>query len=142
MLPGHEIVEAYLGGWNVPKSDGPKMSVSHEIVLQAQDTKELIIQAPATVDSISLGCWAMIEGTFEIAEKHAYDKGGFTPKQIKRVLRNNCLIFFRGCGWQKIPLENDGQLSLSSENNQKLQDFKKYCRDQIDELNKSNQLVH
>ena len=33
--PGHEIVEAYLGGWNVPKSDGPKMSVSHEIVLQA-----------------------------------------------------------------------------------------------------------
>ena len=33
--PGHEVVEAYLGGWTVPREDGPAMSVSHEVVLES-----------------------------------------------------------------------------------------------------------
>ena len=33
--PGHEVIEAYLGGWNVPHEDGPEMPVSHEVVLES-----------------------------------------------------------------------------------------------------------
>ena len=109
----------------------------HVFVRKAEASGELIIQPPATIDSITMGCWAMIEGTYEIADKHTYEKGNFTAKQIKQVMRTNSLMFLKGCGWQSIPLQSDGQLTLDDEYKQKINNFKQYCRDQIDQLNQS-----
>lgn len=109
----------------------------HAFVRKAEASGELVIQSPAAIDSITMGCWAMIEGTYEIADKHTYDKGNFTAKQIKQVMRTNCLMFLRGCGWQSIPLQSDGQLTLDDEHKQRINNFKQYCRDQIDQLHQS-----
>ena len=106
----------------------------HEVVGEAEASGELVIQTPATIDSITMGCWAMIEGTYEIADKHTYEKGNFTAKQIKQVMRANCLMFLKGCGWQSIPLQSDGQVSLDPDYRQKIQDFKQYCCTQIDQM--------
>ena len=114
----------------------------HNIVRTAEASNELQMQSPANVDSITMGCWAMIEGTFEIADKHAYDKGGFTAKQIKQVLRANCFLFLKGCGWQDIPLNASGELTLTDQDKNNLNQFKTYCRDQIDDLNRQSQSVH
>lgn len=114
----------------------------HNIVRTAEASKELVMQSPANVDSITMGCWAMIEGTFEIADKHAYDKGGFTARQIKQVLRANCFLFLKGCGWQAIPLNSKGEVTLTEQDKQNLNQFKTYCRAQIDDLNRHNISVH
>ncbi len=118
------------------------IKIVHKIIRHAEATQELVIQSPATVDSITMGCWAMIEGTFEIADKHAYEKGSFTAKQIKQVLRANCFLFLKGCGWQDIPLNASGALTLTDKDKQNLKHYKTYCRDQIDALNRQNQAVH
>lgn len=98
------------------------------IVQEAVENGELVLKAPATVESISLGGWAMIEGTYEIAEKHTFEVGSITSKYVKNMLIANSLIFLRGSGWDSIPVDDQGQLKLSSDHKKALKKFRKYSQ--------------
>jgi AcrR family transcriptional regulator len=103
------------------------------IVQKAIDDGEISLNAPANAESIALGCWAMGEGTYEIADKHTHDEGGFTAKQVKRLLVSNSVVFLRGSGWHAIPVDKHGQLSLSKSEKKLLTKYRKHSEALVDE---------
>lgn len=101
------------------------------IVSQAIEEGELTLAPAASTMSIALGCWALIEGTFDIADKHANEEASLKAAQLDNVLRSNCLIFLKGSGWHSMPIDASGHLDLNDEDSQTLTMFSDYCHKQI-----------
>lgn len=102
-----------------------------DIVDEAIANGELKLQPGISNMSIALGCWALIEGTFDIVDKHANEQAGLKPSQVKAVLQRNCLIFLRGSGWQAMPIDETGNLVLSDTDNKHLAKLRDYCHTQL-----------
>ena len=105
-----------------------------EIVSAAISNGELKLAPGASVMSIALGCWALIEGTFDIVDKHANEEAGLKPAQVEEVLQNNCLLFLRGSGWHAMPIDEAGNLNLTAEDSVVLDKFRAHCHTQLDKF--------
>lgn len=102
------------------------------IVGNAIEEGELTLQPAASAMSIALGCWALIEGTFDIVDKHANEEAGLDAHQLERLLQTNCVVFLKGSGWHAMPIDEHGNLDLNEKDSETLTKFRDYCHKQLD----------